>query len=82
VIALGRGGVLESVPLLDPCGGCFYESPGEDGLRGALVHFEEIEPRIQPVGLQRHAVRFSEQEFARKISIYCGLDGVSRVPAG
>jgi glycosyltransferase involved in cell wall biosynthesis len=78
VIALGRGGVLESVPLRDPCGGCFYDSPGEQGLRDALDRFGEIEPRLQPAELQRHAGRFSEEEFARNISSYLGLEGVIR----
>jgi glycosyltransferase involved in cell wall biosynthesis len=82
VIALGRGGVLESVPLRDPCGGCFYDSPGEDGLRDALDRFGEIEPQLQPAELQRHATRFSEEQFARNISIYLGLDGVIQEPVG
>lgn len=68
VIGLGRGGVTESVPLTDPCGGVFYNSPGEDGLASALDDFECIEPYIRPTELQRYACRFSQQVFFEKMS--------------
>jgi len=67
VIALGRGGVLDSVPLQDPIGGLFYDSPDEDHLRQALSAFDSLEPRIRPAELQEYARRFSEQEFRRKV---------------
>lgn len=68
VIALGRGGVLESVPLEDPCGGVFYENPDDDQLDRAVREFERIEPAIRPQELQNYARRFSEGEFARKMT--------------
>lgn len=57
VIALGRGGVLESVP---PEAGFFHE---EGGLLEAIERFEHAEWTIDPGRLQAHAMRFSEQVF-------------------
>src|SRR5208337_1068522 len=57
VIALGRGGVLETVPLEDPVGGVFYEAPEEEKLAGAIEKFERIESRISPRELQAWAGR-------------------------
>src|SRR5262249_40187440 len=39
VIALGRGGVLESVPASNPRGGFFYSEPGERHLESAIEEF-------------------------------------------
>jgi len=82
VIALGNGGARESVPLCDPAGGIFYDSPDEAALAGALERFEVLEPCIRPGELQRHAQRFSEGEFVRKITVACDLPSVvsSRKP--
>jgi glycosyltransferase involved in cell wall biosynthesis len=68
VIALGRGGVLESVPLEDPCGGVFYENPDDDQLERAVHEFEALESAIRPNELQEYARRFSESEFVRKMT--------------
>ena len=84
VIALGRGGVLESVPLQDPCGGIFYESAEEEQLLKTLEAFECMESYIEPRGLQNYAQRFSEREFVRKMAAVLDLPGVaaaSCVPA-
>lgn len=62
VIALGRGGALETVP---PFGGVLYEEPGDLG--AAISQFETIEDGIRPIDLQLWARRFSEAEFARKM---------------
>jgi glycosyltransferase involved in cell wall biosynthesis len=64
VIALGRGGVLESVP---PFAGVFYAEPEEARIADAIRRFEAMEPDIRPAELQAHARRFSGEEFARKI---------------
>jgi glycosyltransferase involved in cell wall biosynthesis len=64
VIALGRGGALESVP---PDGGVFYPAPTENDLAAAITRFESIETGIDPAHLQSAAARFSESEFARKM---------------
>jgi glycosyltransferase involved in cell wall biosynthesis len=65
VIALGRGGVLESVPLSDPVGGVFYDAPGEEQLAAAIEKFERMEADIAPRELQALTARFSEDRFAR-----------------
>lgn len=65
VIALGRGGALETVP---PFGGVFFEEPSEESLSAAIQRFEEMEAGILPAELQVWARRFSEAEFARKIA--------------
>ncbi len=71
VIALGRGGALESVPR-DPLGGVFYDEPTEAALAAAIARFESIEPVIDPAALQRYAARFSPSEFASRMSHVLG----------
>jgi glycosyltransferase involved in cell wall biosynthesis len=71
VIALGRGGVLESLP--DSGGGVIYGEPREELLIEALRRFEEVEAAIEPEFLQRHASAFSEAAFRRRISPLLGL---------
>jgi glycosyltransferase involved in cell wall biosynthesis len=65
VIALGRGGALETVP---PFGGIFFDSPSEESLAGAIERFEQVEQAILPAELQVWARRFSEAEFERNIT--------------
>jgi glycosyltransferase involved in cell wall biosynthesis len=65
VIALGRGGVLETVP---PFGGVFYGSPSDEELTLALQRFEARESDFVPAELQAVARRFSEEEFRRAFS--------------
>jgi len=62
VIALGRGGVLESVP---PEGAFFYDEPDEKSLENAIAKFEASE--VSSACLQAFAERFSEAEFDRKM---------------
>src|SRR5258706_12413940 len=52
VVALGRGGVLESVPLENPVGGVFYSEPEEEQLDAAIRSLERMESRIVPQELQ------------------------------
>ena len=61
VIALGRGGALESVPAF---GGVFYETESDECLEAAVGRFENIEAHFRPSALQAHARRFSAAEFA------------------
>jgi glycosyltransferase involved in cell wall biosynthesis len=63
VIALERGGVLESVPAKNPLGGVFYQSD----LEQALDRFEKIRSRFSPVELQAYAAKFSENKFAAQM---------------
>jgi glycosyltransferase involved in cell wall biosynthesis len=65
VIALGSGGATETVP---PFGGMFYEEPAAECLAAAVAGFEKIERDIRPAELQAWAQRFSEAEFARRMS--------------
>jgi glycosyltransferase involved in cell wall biosynthesis len=60
VIALGRGGVLETAPSF---GGVFYDDPSDLG--GAIERFERLEFRAAE--LQAWSRRFSEAAFARKM---------------
>ena len=68
VIALARGGVLESVPLRDPVGGFFYSQSDEASLGSAVEQFETVEPTIRAEELRAWAGRFSEREFINRMS--------------
>ena len=76
VIALGRGGVLESVPCQEPTGGVLYGAPDEARLEAALCEFERIEASVSPRALQRYARRFSTEEFQRKMAHALGLSDI------
>jgi glycosyltransferase involved in cell wall biosynthesis len=66
VIALGRGGALETVP---PFGGVLYPHPEDDELAAAIQRFEKIEADFHPDSLRAWAARFSEAEFLRQMSL-------------
>ncbi len=76
VIALARGGALETVPRGDPVGGVLYGEPRDFDLAEALACFERLEPSIKPAELQRHAAAFSESQFSAKMAGVLGLPGV------
>ena len=61
VIALRRGGVMDSVP---ETGGVFFDAAEEEQLATAIVRFERMEAQFQPHELQAYASRFSEERFA------------------
>lgn len=65
VVALGRGGALETVPFF---GGVFYSAPEDDAIGAAIERFEAIEESIRPADLQAWARQFSEEEFMRRMS--------------
>ncbi len=67
VIALGRGGALESVPVADPLGGVFYDDPEEGQMAGAIERFESMERRIRPQELREWADQFSEAHFMARM---------------
>ncbi len=75
VIALGRGGALETVP---PFGGVFFDKPGEDGLQTAMKRFEALEPVIRPVELQNWAERFGPAPFERAMRAILELPAPAR----
>jgi glycosyltransferase involved in cell wall biosynthesis len=64
VIALGRGGALETVPEF---GGVFYLEPVDESIAAAVARFEEMEPSVHAAELQAWAKRFSEAEFLRRM---------------
>ncbi len=65
VIAFGRGGALETVPAF---GGVFFDELSEDSMLDAVERLEGMEPYILPAELRAWTERFSEAEFARKIT--------------
>ncbi len=75
VVALGRGGVLESIPAEGTPSGVLYPAPGEAALAEALRRFEQIESEIVPGELQAWAARFSEGRFQKNMREAIGLPG-------
>jgi glycosyltransferase involved in cell wall biosynthesis len=69
VIALARGGALETVPRH---GGIFYDEPTAEALAAAIDRFEAAETEILPAELQAWAQCFSEREFSAKMSAIIG----------
>ena len=68
VIALGRGGVVESAPEYNPRAGFFYRDANEHHLERAVLDFEREERSLVPDAIQACATRFSEQSFQREMS--------------
>lgn len=68
VIALAKGGVLETAPLSNPRGGFFYSEPGEHHLEEAIEEFEREEKYLRPAELRAHSTRFSKEVFRREVS--------------
>lgn len=75
VIALGKGGVLESVPDQDPRAGFFYMHPGEEPLKRAIENFERWETSLCPAAIRSFASRFSEERFRREIGRVIAREG-------
>jgi len=67
VIALGRGGALETVPVTRPFGGLFYDEPTWQCLGDALRKFEKVEHLVIPGLLQSHPRQFGRSFFRRKM---------------
>lgn len=68
VIAFGRGGALESVPVSDPLGGFLYAEPTASALEQAVKHWDHCESDSDFRALQAHAAKFSEVEFSKKMA--------------
>jgi glycosyltransferase involved in cell wall biosynthesis len=66
VIALARGGALETVPCF---GGILYRDATDEGLRDAIEQWDAREQGLDSSALQTWTARFSEAEFARKIRL-------------
>jgi glycosyltransferase involved in cell wall biosynthesis len=67
VIALGRGGALETVPVDEPLGGLFYSDSTDDALRDAIEQWDRQERQVVPQTLQAYAAKFSGAEFSAKM---------------
>lgn len=67
VIALARGGALETVPESEPLGGLFFDEPTDEALRRAIKQWDPYEHDVDARALQRYAARFSEADFAAKM---------------
>jgi glycosyltransferase involved in cell wall biosynthesis len=67
VVALGRGGTIESVPAANPLGGVFYDEPDETALLRAVESFERLEGQVRPRELQAWAAQFSEASFLARM---------------
>jgi glycosyltransferase involved in cell wall biosynthesis len=73
VVALGRGGVTETVGAPGPRCGVLYCRPDADGLAEALESFDAVEAGIDPASLQNRAQRYSEAEFFTRMRRILGL---------
>ncbi len=66
VIALGRGGALETV--VEGRTGLFFDEQTEDSLLAAVERFEASEATFDPEVIRRHAVRFDRRVFKEKFA--------------
>jgi len=82
VIALGRGGALETVPVCQPLGGLLYAMPDNDTLRRAIEQWDQLESLVQPRALQSYAAQFSEAQFAKKMGVLLRPDECRHAEAG
>lgn len=64
VLALGRGGALETVP---PFGGILYSEANEASLLDAIARLEKLELSVRVPELRGCAERFSERKFMEKM---------------
>ena len=64
VIALGRGGALETVP---ESGGVLYQEASEAALDRALAAFDALEARIRPQELRAWSEQFAAAQFQEKM---------------
>jgi glycosyltransferase involved in cell wall biosynthesis len=78
VIALGRGGVLETVPVRNPEAGFFYPETNEAALSAAIDRFEAAEPSILPGPLRAWAAQFSESVFIERMTKVISADATER----
>jgi len=68
VIALGRGGALETVPVNSPFGGLFYNEATAASLLDALKLFDQVEHLVTPRLLQDHVKQFGRSVFRSRFS--------------
>jgi len=61
VIAYGRGGATETVIPGET--GLFFQRQEVDAVRNAVAEFEDVEPRLRPEAIRRHAEQFDVSSF-------------------
>jgi glycosyltransferase involved in cell wall biosynthesis len=86
ILALGRGGALESVVGLDdPRGaaptGVFFEEQSADALIEAVEFFERRSAAFDPRAIRQHALRFDRPRFVAEIRALLAEEGVLEAPA-
>ncbi len=64
VIALGRGGALESV--VDGVTGLFYAEQTPESVAAAVRRFEANQANFEPEVIRQHSEKFSEERFRRE----------------
>lgn len=67
VVALGRGGARETVPVQEPFGGILYNEASDAALEGAIEQLESTYSTIRPQALRDWAWQFSDVEFEMKM---------------
>jgi glycosyltransferase involved in cell wall biosynthesis len=67
VIALARGGALETVPTANPVGGYLYTESSDDALDLAIRDWDAREKQVDPAALRAWAEQFSEAAFSKKM---------------
>lgn len=80
VIAVARGGVLESFPPEPLVGGVLYGDDSDAGLLAAIQQFERRSGGVRPADLQCWAATFSEPVFHQRMRTILGLEAHSAVP--
>lgn len=78
VIALGKGGALETV--LPGQTGLFFEAPTLDDLKSAIQRFESIEDRLDPSVIRNRAQQFSTERFQGELGVLLSRYGVALPP--
>lgn len=72
VIALGRGGSLDTVVPFERRAseaptGIYFEDPTPESLQRALLEFERVEPQFEPEALRAHARRFDRARYVERM---------------
>lgn len=86
VIALGRGGALETVrvsnPSRGPDTGVFFPDQSPESVVDGILRFEAREGSFIPAAIQKHAHTFAPEEFASRFTGFVEAAlGQERVPA-
>jgi glycosyltransferase involved in cell wall biosynthesis len=68
VVALGRGGACETVPVEAPFGGVLYSRPEDLQLSLAIESLEAAYDRVQPEALQHWARQFAVDRFNSRMA--------------